>query len=75
MSTTPRRKRIAPAETVPVVHVLAQSHDLDTRYRLRRAPLAQDVIGRGAARAALGGEELKEDRSQLALVARAAGKE
>ena len=56
-----RREPILPAEPVPVVDVLAEAHDLDTRGGLRFDQLLEQRVGRGTARTALRREEFHED--------------
>ena len=56
------RKRILPAEAIPVVHMLFESNDVSAANRLRLAEARKQRIRRRAARAAFRGKQLDEDR-------------
>jgi hypothetical protein len=56
--------RIAPAEVVPVVDMLGEDEKLHAREGLLLVQSGQDGVGGRAARAALGGEELDQDRQR-----------
>lgn len=60
MRSERRRERIPPAESIPVVHVVAEPHDLDALNRLVCHELAEQRVGRRTARAALGREQFGE---------------
>ena len=58
-----RRKRIAPAEMIPIVHVFAERNDVSARHRLRGHEARQYFVGGRTARTAFRRKELDEDRN------------
>src|ERR1700733_6601629 len=58
---------VVPSEVVPVVDVLTKDDDLGVLNRLIVVELCQESVGRWATGAALGGEELYEDRRAISV--------
>ncbi len=58
-----RGEAVAPAELVPVIHMLAERDDLYAIHGLRAHKLCQQRVGGRATGAAFRGEELYKDRS------------